>query len=50
MKKIGGILFLALGASMLAGCGAPAANNGGNANTNSNANTSKPTAAAPTLS
>ena len=46
MKKIGGIIFLGLCASLLAGCGAPPANNG-NANTNSNA--SKPTAAAPTV-
>jgi len=46
MKKIGGIIFLGLCASLLAGCGAPPANNG-NANTNSN--TSKPTAAAPTV-
>jgi ketosteroid isomerase-like protein len=49
MKKIGGILFLGLCASLLAGCGAPVANTGNtNANSNSNANATKSTAAAPT--
>ena len=47
MKKIGGILFFAIGTTLLAGCGAPPANNG-ISNANSNANTSKPVAAAPT--
>jgi len=48
MKKIGGILFLALCGLLLGAC-TPPANNGGNTNANSNANAAaKPAAAAPT--
>src|SRR6476646_752640 len=48
MKKIGGILFLALCGLLLGAC-TPPANTTVNSNANSNANTAKTTAAAPTV-